>query len=167
MENKPVKQEECAELKNIMYKTMLTKGELIKETKVSTNLSNIEQFLENEKNNNRNEPWSKLDKTTKTKKLLEYIEIYKKDKNMDEEEIKNLHLFFVNCLDKKKLIRVKDVIYDKTKGIIKEIPALLYNKLTKHYTLKNMDKRVNTLKNLPPQKKDKDVSAKEHTPQKN
>ena len=31
--------------------------------KSATNLSSLDKFLENEKNNNANEPWSKLDKT--------------------------------------------------------------------------------------------------------
>jgi hypothetical protein len=57
-----------------------------------------------------------------------------------------------DCLDRKKLQRVKDVTYDKSVGIIKEVPALSFNKLNKHFTLKNLDKRVNTLKSLPVKK---------------
>ena len=53
---------------------------------------------------------------------------------------------------KKKLSRVKDVIYDKVNGVVKEIPALTYTKLTKHFTLKNIDKRISTLKSLAPKK---------------
>ena len=48
--------------------------------------------------------------------------------------------------------RIKDVDYDKTLGVIKSIPALQYTKQTKHFTLKNLDKRVSTLKSLPPKK---------------
>ena len=55
-------------------------------------------------------------------------------------------------LDKKKLQRVKDVEYSKEIGEIKSIPALQYMKQTKHFTLKNVDKRVSTLKSLPPKK---------------
>jgi len=55
-------------------------------------------------------------------------------------------------LDRKKFQRVKDVDYDKTTGEIKDIPAIFYNKPTKHFTLKNTDKRVSTLKSLPPKK---------------
>jgi len=50
------------------------------------------------------------------------------------------------------LCRVKDVIYDKINGVVKEIPALTYTKASKHFTLKNMDKRVSTLKSLAPKK---------------
>jgi hypothetical protein len=60
--------------------------------------------------------------------------------------------FLKDSLDKKKLSRVKDVIYDKENGVVKEIPALLYTKSNKHFTLKNIDKRVSTLKSLAPKK---------------
>lgn len=140
--------EECIELKNIKYKTMLIKGGPIHETKSSNDMNNLELFLENEKNNNSNEPWCKLNKTIKTKKILNYVETYKNEKNLDFMEENMLISFLKDCLDKKKLLRVKDVIYDKETGIIKDIPALSYAKNTKHFTLKNIDKRVSTLKSL-------------------
>lgn len=144
------KQEECIELKNIKYKTMLlSSGNPIIETKSSSDLCNLEKFLENEKNNNKIEPWSKLDKTMKTKKLIEYVNKYKDENSLSSEEEHLLIVFLKDCIDKKKLIRVKDVIYDKETGIIKNIPALNYNKQKKHFTLKNTDKRLSTLKNLP------------------
>jgi len=145
-------EEECVELKNIKYKTMLLSGTPIKETKSSNDLSNLELFLENEKNYNITEPWCKLDKTLKTKKLLEFVEIYKNDNHLDIEEEKLLINFLKDCLDRKKLQRVKDVVYDKINGCVKDIPALSYNKLNKHFTLKNLEKRISTLKSLAPKK---------------
>jgi hypothetical protein len=144
--------EECLELKNIKYKTMLLNGNPLQETKSENDLSNLDKFLESEKNNNVNEPWCKLNKTIKTKKIFEFIEKYKSEKNLDQEEEKLLTAFLKDCLDRKKLQRVKDVVYDKTNGIIKEIPALAYTKANKHFTLKNIDKRVSTLKSLAPKK---------------
>ena len=147
-----INSEECLELKNIKYKTMLLNGNPLKETKSENDLSNLDKFLEDEKNNNVNEPWCKLNKTIKTKKILEFVEKYKSEKNLDQEEEKALLTFLKDCLDRKKLQRVKDVVYDKTNGSIKEIPALSYTKANKHFTLKNMDKRVSTLKSLAPKK---------------
>jgi hypothetical protein len=144
--------EECLELKNIKYKTMLLKGVPIKETKSSNDLSNLENFLENEKNNNKNEPWCKLNKTIKIQKLMEFVELYKDEHKLNEEEEKLLIIFFKDCLERKKLQRVKDVIYDKDNGTVKSIPALHYTKSTKHFTLKNIEKRVSTLKSLAPKK---------------
>jgi hypothetical protein len=152
MEIKNIVVEECLELKNIKYKTMLLSGAPLKETKSSNDLSNLEKFLENEQNNNKNDPWCKLDKTIKTKKLTEYVKLYKVENKLDDEESELLITFFKECLDRKKFQRVKDVIYDKTTGLIKEIPALTYTKATKHFTLKNIDKRVSTQKSLPTKK---------------
>jgi len=147
-----IKKEECIELKNIKYKTMLINGTVIQEIKSSNDLSNLEKFLEDNKTKNQNEPWSKLDKTVKTKKLIAFAENYSKEKNYDSEDESLLIAFLKDSLDKKRLQRIKDVDYDKTTGEIKDIPALHYNKATKHFTLKNMDKRLSTLKSLPPKK---------------
>lgn len=145
---------DCQELKNLKYKTMLLNGLPLQEIKTSSSndLTNLDKFLENEKNNNNNEPWCKLNKTIKTKKLQEYVEIYKEQNNLNQEEGDQLFLFLKDCIDRKKLQRVKDVIYDKENGTIKEIPALCYVKSNKHFTLKNIDKRVSTLKSLAPKK---------------
>jgi hypothetical protein len=158
--------EECVELKNIKYKTMLLSGVPIQETKSANDLSNLEKFLENEQNNNKNEPWCKLDKTLKTKKLLEYVNLYKVENKLDDEECELLITFFKDCLDRKKFQRVKDVVYDKTSGLIKEIPALSYTKATKHFTLKNIDKRVTTQKSLPAKKTQGTIKNKPLIPNK-
>lgn len=151
MENSTI-DTDCQELKNIKYKTMLLNGAPLHETKSSNDLSNLDKFLENERNNNVIEPWCKLNKTIKTKKLLEFVEKYKQENKLLNEETKLLVTFLKDCLDRKKLQRVKDVIYDKEEGIVKDIPALCYIKSSKHFTLKNMDKRVSTLKSLAPKK---------------
>jgi len=147
------KKDECVELKNIKYKTMLMSGNVIQETKTTNNMNNLENFLENEKITNKAEPWAKLDKTVKIQKLLVYAESYAKKKEYNEDEKNNLIKFLKDSLDRKKLQRVKDVIYDKMTCEVKEIPGLFYNKTNNHFTLKNLDsKRVSTLKSLPPKK---------------
>ena len=155
----------CQELNNIKYKSMLLPGNTlssIKENeKESNNMDTIDKFLEIDKKNNTNEPWCKLNKTIKTRKLMDYVEKYKKTNNLTHEEGVNLLHFFKDCLDRKKLHRVKDVIYDKENGTIKDIPALTYVKSTKHFTLKNIDKRVSTLKSLAPKKINGTIRKKE------
>lgn len=141
--------EECNELKSIKYKTMMIQGKPIVQNSATTNdMSNLDKYLEREKNNSKNEPWSKLDKTNKTKKLMEFANKYITEKNLNETDAKLLVSFLKDCLDKKRIGRVKDVIYDKTTGLIKEIPALAFNKQTKNFTLKQIDKHVSTLKSL-------------------
>jgi len=156
---------ECQELKNIKYKSLLLNGVPLQEKKSSSSndLSILEKFLENEKNNNVNDLWCKLNKTIKFKKLQEFVEIYKTQNNLDDEEGEKMFLFLKDCIDRKKLQRVKDVIYDKENGIIKDIPALCYVKSNKHFTLKNMDKRVSTLKSLAPKKGQGTIRKKEIT----
>lgn len=122
------------------------------ESRSATNLANLDKFLENEKNNNANEPWSKLDKTAKNKKLIIFAENYKTKNSLNDSEHNTLLSFLKDCLDRKKLQRVKDVIYDKTNGEVKDIPALHFNKPTNHFTLKNLDKRVSTTRSLAPKK---------------
>jgi len=149
-------QEECIELKNIKYKTLLINGVTLNESKASQSMDNLDKFLENEKNSNENEPWCKLNKTIKIKKITEYvIDIYKKQHELDDFESDNLVKFLKDCLDRKKLQRIKDVVYDKENGEIKEIPALTYVRTTKHFTLKNIEKRISTLKSLPQNKSNK------------
>ena len=144
--------EECIELKNIQYKTMLLNGKPIKETKSANDLSNLEEFLENEKNNNQNDPWCKLNKTIKLKKLTEYARIYKEKNLLDDGEEIAMDVFLRECIEKKKLYRVKDVSYNKETGVILDIPSLVYAKNNKHFTLKNTDKLASTLNSLTPKK---------------
>jgi len=54
MEETNVKIDECQELKNIKYKTMLLNGSPLQETKSANDLSNLEKFLEEEQKYNSN-----------------------------------------------------------------------------------------------------------------
>jgi hypothetical protein len=140
---------DCLELKNIMYKTMLMGASPLPETHSSHDLTHIEKYLEEEKNHNQTEPWGKLDKTRKMQKLQQYVERYQVEHGLTEEEATQMLRFLHDSLDRKKLLRVKEVIYDKTQGIIKDIPVMVHNKASKHFTLRHAEKRVSTLKNLP------------------
>jgi hypothetical protein len=117
------------------------------------NFNKIDQLLEKEKQYNKTEQWTKLDKTIKIQKLHHYAEKYGKDNNLSIKDIKSLKLFFTDCLEKNKLNKTKDVQYDKEKRDISSIPALNFNHSTKNFTLKITDtKRVSTLKCLTPKK---------------
>ena len=151
--SKEIQQSDCNELKTLKYKSLILNGMPWPENKSSSDLANLDKFLENEKITNSVEPWSKLDKTAKIRKLMTFAETYKNEHNLSENDYLMLIVFFKDCLDKKKLQRVKDVNYNKETGEIKDIPALYYNKPTNHFTLKNLDKRVSTLRGLTPKKK--------------
>ena len=111
---------------------------------------NIDDILENEKNASKSDPWNKLDKSAKVGKLKEFAGIHGKKENYTEQEIANLYQFLVSALDQKKLMRAKDVNYDKSTGAITSIPCLIYHTGFKKFTLKRCEKRQSTLKSLAP-----------------
>ena len=143
---------ECNELKTLKYNTMVLNKVPWPECKTTTNLVNLDKFLEDEKITNSNEPWSKLDKTAKIKKFAVFADAYKLSNSLTNEEYNSLITFLRDCLDRKKLQRVKDVIYNKETGEVKEIPSLYHTKPTNHFTLKNVDKRVSVTRSLAPKK---------------
>ena len=142
---------ECIELKNIKYKSMLLSGNTKDDVKETVeNMSNLDIFLNDEKQTVTNEPWIKLDKTTKLQKFKDYIELNYKEETTDEKN--SLYRVLATNLDRKKLLRAKDVLYDKDNGVITSIPVLQFNPTTKKFTLKRCEKRQSTLKSLAPKK---------------
>jgi hypothetical protein len=122
----------------------------------------LDEILSRENRNNKMEIWSKLDKTQKIMRLHNFADKYGEEHGFEAADVRGLKAFFVASLDKGKLQRVKDVIYDKEKREIQSIPALtvadgggsaeLRSAVgggERHFTLRNLDtKRVSTLKSL-------------------
>ena len=143
----------------IVYKDSITIMSL-NTTKID--VSELDALLEKEKIRNKGEVWIKLDKTIRKQKLEEYAEKYGKEHNMSSKDLKLLKTFFNNCLEKNKLNKSKDVVYNKDERIIMSIPALHFNQVTKNFTLKIIDtKRVSTLKSLTPKRYDKEKEDKD------
>lgn len=137
-------------LKNINYKNMLLTGNYnLLKPDIITN-PNIDDILENEKNANKSDPWNKLDKSAKFGKMKEFAARHGKKENYTDQEITSLYQFLISAIDQKKLMRAKDVIYDKTTGTITSIPCLIYHPGFKKFTLKRCEKRQSTLKSLAP-----------------
>jgi hypothetical protein len=114
---------------------------------------NIDKMLDRERQRNTRDNWIKLDKTAKIQKLHVFAETYGKEHAMPSKDIKLLKNFFNSCLDKNKLSKSKDVVYNKDEMKIVSIPALHFNQLSHNFTLKIMDtKRVSTLKSLTPKR---------------
>lgn len=143
IKNKP---SETKEISRMKYKNV---GIPWNNRKNTTSLSNLEAMLETERNENNNENWSKLSKTIKIKKLLTYADKYREEHNLSNDDYEKLIAFFKDCLDKKKLQRVKDVEYNRETCEIINIPFLIHNKISNHFTLKNVNKKVSTIKCLP------------------
>ena len=92
-----------------------------------------------------------------------FVDKYCIENNYDEQEKNGLIAFLNDCLDRKKLQRVKDVIYDKIIGEIKEIPSLIFNKLNNRFTLRNVEKKNNTVRCLPTKKTNISATIKNKT----
>jgi len=117
------------------------------------NINALDTLLETEKQHNKTEPWNKLDKTVKIQKLHCYAEKYGKEKCLPVKEVKSLKQFFISCLEKGKLLKTKDVAYDKESRELTGIPALHFNTDKHNFTLRILDtKRVSTLKSLTPKR---------------
>ena len=140
-----IMQKENSQIKALKYKNI---GIPWSNRKNTTSLSNLEAMLETERIENDSENWSKLSKTIKIKKLLIYSEKYKNENNLSDDDYEKLIIFFKDCLDKKKLQRVKDVDYNRETGEIINISALIHNKTSNHFTLKNINKKDLTHKCL-------------------
>ena len=142
--------DECIQLKNINYQSMLLKrNSNIDSQRGGT--ENIDKYLEQEQNKKKNiKPWSKLEKSTKLKKIYTYIENFYEKFKMTELEKKDLKKYMRTCLERKKLQRIKDVIYEIQTGQIKDIPGLSFNEIKRKFVLRKIDKKGSTLRNLAP-----------------
>ena len=119
-------------------------------------LNTMDSMLEKETNRNKTDSWNRLDKTIKLRKLNAYAEIYGREHALSSKDVKLMQSFFIESLEKNKLQRTKEVIYDKDTHEIRSIPALHYNAINRHFTLRITDtKRVSTLKSLTPLKREK------------
>ena len=160
---KSKKNDSCQELKNIAYKTMLLNGtDINPKYEIKTNNINISDFLENESSANKKETWSKLDKTQKIKHLNLYADTLKDKDKLTDEELSNLKKYILRCLDRKCLLKTKEVLYDKDNNKILNIPFLFFNKEQRSYLLKKDDKHVSTIKSLPQGKVSKAKTIKIH-----
>ena len=146
--------EECIELRNMKYKSMLLKKTNTKQlTKCNSNID-IDSFLEKERTQNKEDQWTKLDKSMKNSKILVFVDTYASENNLNDKDKSFLQNFLFYCLEQKKLIKTKDVVYDKVTGTITSIPCLLYTPtLAKKFTLKRCEKRPSTLSSLAPKSK--------------
>ena len=62
---------ECKEYNTLKYKTMITTGQNIDSPiKNETSVDDLNDFLLQEMNDNKKQPWNKLSKTDKLKKII-------------------------------------------------------------------------------------------------
>lgn len=158
--------DECYQLKSINYKSMLLKENQNKKTinSIITQMENIDILLDSECINSKKETWNKLDKTIKMEKINTYIDYILTDKhNLSDLEKSVLKKYISDLLDKKNLIKNKDVIYKKDTGKLESIPNLYFNTNTRKFSLKKTSQHISTSKSLGPTKKNTTVRASKKT----
>ncbi len=134
------------ELKNIKYRNML----LNRNDAINYD-STVDEILDADAKSIKIVQWSKLDKSTKHNKIVEYSEKYCKENGIvSTDEKQKLTDFLIEAVDKKRIHKMKDIVFDKETQTILNIPSIVYNKSTRHFTLKLTDKHVSTLKNITP-----------------
>ena len=114
----------------------------------------LDSFLEEEKNKYEGEPWNKLNKTDKLKKLYVFAEKYVNDNSIIEEK-KSMEKFLKVSLENKKITKIKNKKYDKISGKITEITGLKYDDSNKKFSIKGGEGHVSTSKHLGTPKKSK------------
>lgn len=142
--------DDCYELKTIDYQTMLKNGNTLSSALRNTiNEDELENFLNSStkisfevKN-----PWSKLDKMQKLYCLQNYADRYCRENSLLQEK-DSLQTFLRQSLNRKRLQRTKDVEFDKDTQTIAKIHGLEYYPQIKKFTIRNVDKKNSTLKNL-------------------
>ena len=160
-----MKNEKCQELENIKYKSMLLNPNSHKDyttTANINNINNIEDILDKESQLSKLLPWNKLEKCQKISKINDFVEIYCSTNNINKQDEIELKKYLKERIERKKLRTIKEVDYDKTTGIIKNIPGLTYNEKNSEksnkFTLKNEEKlKSASLKGLAPKNKTKKI----------
>ena len=146
---------DCKEYNSLKYKTMIMTGTNIEPT-LDSNEEKINMFLNMDMEKNKKGVWSKLSKTEKVKKIKNYIKtVLAKEHNLTENELLNANKFFSLWMDRKKLSKNNELIYNQEAGLIESIEGLTFNQETRKFTI-NYDKplaKKKTVKNINTQEK--------------
>ena len=149
-EQQPDKTEECHDLSNLKYKTLLANGKKNAfPTHKKTDASQIEAILANEMSSTKKLSWSRLDRIEKIQKLCAYAEKYvEKDETLTSVDLSVMKTYLTAAVNRNRLQKVREVKYNKETGEVEDVPQLQFNKVSRKFTLKRGDKRVSTLSSL-------------------
>ena len=140
------KSDDCKEYQALKYKTMIATGTNI-ETKIDneTNEQQLHSFLDNEIILNKKQSWSKLTKTEKIKKVKYYLNNKGKDDfNLTVDEIMNARRFILTLIDRKKISKNNDIVYNEEDGVIEKINVIEFNEQSRKFTLNKSSKSTST-----------------------
>lgn len=133
------------------YKQHIHTTPVIESMNTMATTASIDNILENEKQHNIKDTWNKLDKTVKILKLNTYAVKYCLENKSESYDSVSLMVFFKKSLERNKLQKKKDLVYDTDTNEIVAIPSLFFQETD--FFLKDTDnKRTSTMKSLTPKR---------------
>ncbi len=118
-----------------MISNIMTKPVYEKSNKLS-NDNDLDKLLEKDKKQNEKESWNKLSKTLKLRILNDYADNYASVQKLKDNEKVTLKEFLKKHLIQTKLLKMKDINYNKITQKIEGITTLLFEKNQNRFTLK-------------------------------
>ena len=127
----------CKDYNTLKYKTMIATGNNIdKNIENEANEQDVHSFLMNEMKEHKKQPWNKLTKTEKIKKINNYIQTtLKNEYNLTPFECKQTQKYMGALIDRKKLTKNSELIYNEENGFIETIHIILFNSNLRKFTL--------------------------------
>jgi hypothetical protein len=112
----------------------------------SENMKHLMQMMDDESKDIVNKSWSKINRSNKLILLEEFVEREIIDKELNENQGKNLKILLTKTLNSNLLNKQSDIKYDSVKNTILEITILKYNVDTETYEIvtKKNSVKVNT-----------------------
>ena len=145
--------EECPELRNIRFRSGHSRNNA--NMTEPDEIAAVEAILDNESSERKPQPWSRLDRAVRIKKLMAYADRLIAEDKLDDNQSTSLKESLKLGAQRRRLERARDVDYDQSTGLVKAVPNLVYNQGARRYTLKRSDKRPSTLKSLAPAKRER------------
>ena len=127
----------CKDYNTLKYKTMIATGNNIdKKIENEANEEDVHSFLMDEMKEHKKQPWNKLTKTEKIKKINHHVKtILKNEYNLTQNECKQTQKYISALVDRKKLTKNSELLYNEESGFIETIHIILFNSNLRKFTL--------------------------------
>lgn len=126
---------DCKEYNALNYRTLIHTGTTLHANTVETTEESLANFLNDDMDKNRKGVWSKLTKTIKIMKLKKYMKDIGEHYELSTEEMNRTTNILIKMVERKKLSKNNELIYNQENGNIESIPGLVFNKTTRNFTL--------------------------------
>lgn len=135
----------CREYTDLSYK-FKKENEKKKQTTIKNDgieeIEDFDEFLDKEVAIMYNQNWNKLDKLMKKNKLFEFINILKKENELNNQQSVEIKDMIMNEFEKNNLNKKSEVDYDKEKAIINGLCNLIISKENNEITFKFKEKKI-------------------------